>query len=128
MVPVSTFLTRFYSDFCCSVDSCPVLSQEGLLGENELFFSVFPLGLSEFHFGSHSPSWKPVLLSGPSMSDLRPCFCLFIVLGVLFCSVKEKISLDLQFTHLSLPSQASQPWQLMLVGMGLCSQSCQWGQ
>jgi len=115
-------LTRFHSGFCCSVDRCPVLSDEGLLGENYGFLNVSPLGLPESHFRSHLPSWKPVLLSGPSVSDCGHVF-IYYCWGVLFCLMK-KTFLGRQFTHWSLPSQVSQLWQLMLGGLGLCPQGC----
>lgn len=60
-------LIRFRSGFCCSVDSCSLLSDEGLLGENYRFLNVSPLGLPKSHFCSHLPLWKPVLLSRPSV-------------------------------------------------------------
>lgn len=69
-----------------------------------------------------------MLLSGPSVSDLQPCFCLFIVGACFFFCPMKEIFLGLQFTHLSLPGQVSQPWQLMLGGLGLCPQGCHWGQ
>ena len=56
-------------------------------------------------------------------------FVYLLLLGwVLFCPMKEKTFLGLWFTHLSLPSQVSQPWQLLLGGMGPCPQGCHWGQ
>lgn len=74
-----------------------------------MVLNVSPLGFPESRLCSRSP-WR-----GPSVSDLRPCVCLFIMLwGKLCCLLKEKTFLGLQVTRSSLPIQVSQPWQLVL--------------
>ena len=107
----------------------PVLSDEGLLGENYWF-------LMSLHSVFLSPTFALICPCGSLCSCPDPvcliCGHVFVYLLLLgrafFCPMKEKIFLGLQFTHLSLPGQVSQPWQLMLGGLGLCPQGCHWGQ
>lgn len=71
----------------------PVLSAEGLL----TVFTVPSLGYL-------SPPFVPIALtnlSGPSVSNLQSCFCLFIMWGALLFYEGEDL-LGLLFTPLSL--------------------------
>lgn len=50
-----------------------------------------------------------MLLSGPSVSDLQPCFCLFIIVGACFFFLSYEGDFPGSAVHTSVPSWPSEP-------------------